>query len=74
MGLKPSALDDCGSDANIDLVDDLPYGAEREVSDVMVDLMINLDDCDVQDMDWLPPREQQKLAARKTGMISFAST
>ena len=74
MGLKPSALDDCGSDANIDLVDNLPYGAECEVSDVMVDLIINLNDCDVQDIDWLPPREQQKLAARKTGMISFAST
>lgn len=47
MSLKPSALDDCRSDTDIDLVDDLPYGAEHEISSVMVNLMINLNDCDV---------------------------
>ena len=65
MGLKPSVLDDCGLDADIELEDDLPYGAEGEVSAVMVDMMVDLDDCDAWDINWLPPREQRKLAAKK---------
>ena len=47
VGLKPLALDDCGSDADIKLENDLPYGAESEVSGVMVDMMVDLDDCNV---------------------------
>ena len=45
-GLKPLALDDCGSDANVEMEADLPYKAESEVSSVMVNMMIGLDDCD----------------------------
>ena len=70
MGLKPSALNDQGSDADIEMEDDLPYGEDNELIGVMVDMMLDLDDCDVRDMEWLPPREQRKLAARKTGMFS----
>ena len=44
--LKPSALDDCGLDADVEMEADLPYKAESEVSSVMVDMMIGLDDCD----------------------------
>jgi hypothetical protein len=71
--LKPSALDDCGSDADVEIEESVPYGAESEVSGIMVDMMVGLNDCDAQDMDWLPPREQRKLNARKRGTISAAS-
>jgi hypothetical protein len=70
MGLKPLALDDCGLDADIKMEDNLPYRAEDKVSSVMVDMMVNLNNGNAQDMDWLPPREKWKLAARKTGIIS----
>jgi hypothetical protein len=73
-GLKPSASDDRGSDADIELEDDLPYGADEDVRGAMLDLMIELEDSDARDTEWLPPREQQKLAARKTGDISFPSS
>jgi len=69
-GLKPSALDDCASDADVEMEGSVPYGAESEVSGVMVDMMAGLDDCDAQDMDWLPPREQRMLDARKRGTQS----
>jgi len=71
VGLKPSPLDNCASDTEIEIEETLPYGAESEVSGIMVDMMVDLDNCDVQDMDWLPLREKRKLAARKTGMIRF---
>jgi len=53
--------------------DNLPYGADTELSGTMVDMMVDLDDGNVQDSDWLPLKEQHKLDARKTGPISFAS-
>ncbi len=46
-GLKPSPLDNCASDADIEIEDDLPYGADTELSGTMVDMMVNLDDGDV---------------------------
>ncbi len=46
VGLKPSLQDDCASDADIKMEKDLPYGAVNEVSHVMIDMMVNLDDCD----------------------------
>src|SRR5229473_8676006 len=72
-GLKPSPQDDCASDADIKMEEDLPYGAVNEVSDVMIDMMVDLDDCDTRDLEWLPLKEQRKLATRKTGLISCAS-
>jgi hypothetical protein len=42
-GLKPSPLDDCASDANIKMEDNLPYGANTELNNAMVDMIINLD-------------------------------
>jgi hypothetical protein len=52
--------------------DDLPYGGGEDVG-AMVDLMVELEDLDARDTEWLPPNEQRKLAARKTGMISSTS-
>jgi hypothetical protein len=72
-GLKPSPLNDCASDANIKMEDDLPCGADTELNSAMVDMIIDLDDGDEQDLEWLPLRERSKLDARKTGLISFTS-
>ena len=69
-GLKPSPFDDCASDADVEMEGDLPYGADIEISGIMVDMMADLDDSDARDLDWLPPKEQRKLGIRKTGMIS----
>ena len=46
MGLKPSELDGCTSDAGVEMESELPPGGEEEVNVVMVDLMINLKGCD----------------------------
>jgi hypothetical protein len=72
-GLKPSALDECGSDVDVEMEDDLPYGEEDEIRGILVDMMVDLDDWDARDTEWLPPNEQRKLAARKTGRVSFTS-
>jgi hypothetical protein len=45
MGLKPSALDDRGSDVDIEMKDNLPYGGGEDVG-AMVDLMVELEDLD----------------------------
>ena len=70
-GLKPSELDGCASDADVELESELPPGGEEEMNAAMVDLMIDLEG-DERDEEWLPPREKRKLMARKKGMISFA--
>jgi hypothetical protein len=46
VGLKPLALNDCASNANIEVKDVLPYGAESEMNGKMIDIMADLDDCD----------------------------
>ena len=46
-GLKPLPLDDCTLDANIEMEDDLPYGADTELSGTMVNMMVDLDNGDV---------------------------
>jgi hypothetical protein len=71
-GLKPLPLDNYTLDANIKMEDNLLYSADIKLSGTMVDMMIDLDDGNVQDSDWLPLREQHKLDARKTGLINFA--
>jgi hypothetical protein len=47
MGLKPLALDNCASDANIEVEDVLPYGAESEMNGKMIDIMADLDNCNI---------------------------
>jgi hypothetical protein len=69
-GMKPSRQDGHASDDELDLEDDLPYGADIEVNGTMVDLMCELGDNDPRDVDWLPPKERQKLEQRVKGMIS----
>ena len=68
-GMKPSELDNCGSDGEVELKDKLSDEGDVEVNGPMVDMMVDLSDCDAWDLEWLPPNKQRKLAARKKGMV-----
>jgi hypothetical protein len=68
--LKPSEKDDCASDADIEVEDDLPPGGDEEVSAAMVNMIVDLEER--EDGEWLPPRLRKKIEARKKGMISSA--
>jgi hypothetical protein len=68
-GMKPSQFDGCGSDGELELDDELPYGGAIEVNVPMVDMMIELGDNDARDGDWLPSKERRKLDARIKGKI-----
>jgi len=69
VGMKPSELDDCASDGELELEDDLPYGGAIEVNDSMLDMMFDLHD----DNKWLPLREQIKVDARIKGKFACPS-
>lgn len=69
VGMKPSELDDCASDGELELEDDLPYGGMIEVNDPMLNMMFNLYDDDK----WLPLREQIKVDARIKGKFACPS-
>jgi hypothetical protein len=71
VGLKPSPLDGCASEGEITMEEDLPYGARKEVVSSMVNMIVNLDDLDPHNLEWLPAYEQRKLEARKKGLSSF---
>jgi hypothetical protein len=66
-GLKPSQLDGCALDGEVEIEDNLPYGGARELNGVMVDMMLNLGNYDKHDLEWLPLKEWRKLEARKKG-------
>jgi len=68
-GMKPSELDDCASDGELELEDDLPYGGAIEVNDPMLNMMFNLHDDDK----WLPLRERIKADARIKGKFACPS-
>jgi len=68
-GMKPSELDDCASNGELELEDDLPYGGTIEVNDPMLDMMFDL--CD--DDEWLPLREWIKADARIKGKFACPS-
>jgi hypothetical protein len=58
-GMKPSHLDGCMSDDEVDLEDDLPYGADIEVNGPMIDFMLEHGNEDLDDLNWLPSGEPQ---------------
>ena len=70
-GLKPSPLDEEASDGEDDIEGDLPYGGAKEVNSMMIDMMVELSDCDEGDMEWLPASQRKKVEARKKGIVSF---
>jgi hypothetical protein len=63
--LKPSAEDGDASDGEVDVDDDLPYGAAFEVNNAMVDMIVDLEN--KGDLDWLPFAERRKLETKKKG-------
>jgi hypothetical protein len=65
--MKPSKHDGHVSDGKVEIEDDLPYGGAKEVNGAMVDMMLNLGDYDKHNAEWLPPKKQRKLEARKKG-------
>jgi hypothetical protein len=74
-GLKPTPLDEAALDEEVsdeegEIEDDLPYGADKEVNSGMVDMMLELGDCNEDDMEWLPAKERKKVDARKRGIVS----
>ena len=79
-GLKPMPLDEVALNEASDEValdeegeieSDVPYGAEKEVNGPMINMMVELGDCDEHNMEWLLAKEQKKVMARKKGAISF---
>jgi len=66
-GMKPSCRHGRGSDDEVDLEveDDLPYGAATEVNSGMVELMWDLDDDDPHNVDWLPPNMRKPESGTK---------
>jgi len=80
MGLKPMPLDEVALNEASDEValdeegeieSDVPYGAEKEVNGPMINMMVELGDCDERNMEWLPAKERKKVMARKKGTVSF---
>ena len=65
--MKPSKCNGHMSDGEVKIEDDLLYGGVKEVNGAMVDMMLDLGDYDKHDAEWLPPKEQRKLKARKKG-------
>ncbi len=67
-GMKPSRLDGYVLDGEVEIEDDLPHGGVKELNGTMIDMMLNLGDYDEHNNEWLPPKEQNKLEARKKGI------
>ena len=44
--MKPSELDDCASDGELELEEDLPYRGAIEANHPMIDMMVDLGDDD----------------------------
>jgi hypothetical protein len=64
-------LDEEASDGEDDIEGDLPYGGAKEVNSMMIDVMVELSNCDEGDMEWLPASQWKKVEARKKGIVSF---
>jgi hypothetical protein len=60
--MKPSELDDCVLDGELELEEDLPYRGAIEVNRPIIDIMVDLGDND----EWLPWNEWRKVDNRIT--------
>jgi hypothetical protein len=72
-GLKPMQSDGYESDESMELDDLPPEGGDVEIQTAMAEMMVELEDCDLSDFEWLPPRERKKIVAKKIGMIKLHS-
>ena len=71
IGLKPSEVNGQASDNEVEIKGDLPYRGDKEVNNMMVNMMVKLSDCNKHDDKWLLEKERKKLEARKNGNVSF---
>jgi hypothetical protein len=58
--MKPLCQDGWASEDEVDLEDELLYGAKKEVNIEMIHLMWDLEDEDPNDKDWLPQEIQKR--------------
>jgi hypothetical protein len=63
--------EDDGSDESAEVVDLLPEEAAVRVQCAMANMLVKLEDCDPQDIEWLPPKKCKKIVPKKIGRISF---
>jgi hypothetical protein len=72
-GMKPTRSDSNASDGSSDVgdLDMLPEESDVEIQGAMVDLMVELEDCDPRDFEWLPPRERKRVVPKTIGVISL---
>jgi hypothetical protein len=66
--MKPSWLDGCALDDEVEIKDDLPHGGAKELNSMMIDMMLDLGNYNEHDNEWLSPKERIKLEARKKGI------
>jgi hypothetical protein len=73
-GLKPSQSDGYALDDSVEF-DDLPEeGADFEIQNAMLNMMIELEDDDQFDFEWLPPKECKTIVPKEIGMIMIDFT
>ena len=68
-GLKPLQSDGNESDDNIKVKNMLLDEVNKEIQGAMVDLMVELEDCDPWDFEWLPPKLQKRVVPKKIGTV-----
>ena len=56
-GMKALQLDDCALDEELEMEDELPYGGANEVNSRMVNMLVDLEEHDAWDDEWLPLKE-----------------
>src|SRR6266851_5881345 len=71
VGLKPLLLDGETSDGEDNIEGNLPYRGAKEVNSTMINMMVELSNCDEGIMEWLPASERKRVEAKKKGIVSF---
>jgi hypothetical protein len=74
-GLKPAQSDSDALDDDVEVIDFLSEGEEdgMVIHSVMTNMVIELEDDDTRDFEWLPPKERKRTVPKKIGMITFTA-
>jgi len=70
-GMKPTQSGGYASDESMEVDDMLLEGADVGIQGAMADLIVELEDGDPRDFEWLPLKQRKKIVPKRTGMISF---
>lgn len=68
-GLKPSALDGADSDDETPIRSEMTKKQMESFRDALMDVLVDEEEDDPRDQDWLTPAALRKLRARKTGEL-----